>query len=171
MVTQVKSNFLEKVGGRGKFKLQFKQECIPVGCVSSAAVAVCWAGVSAQEGGVCPGGEVCLEGRCTPPLWTDRHLWKHNLSTTTVADGNYLCLALYWYACSRMPITHLPTVRATMWTSFSLYMSWRGLCTVLFKLNMSGGTRWGSLYGSWWHMASCVVGHMVPLNGQTEWQT
>ena len=41
-----------------------KQECIPVGCVPSAAVAVCWGGgVSAQwgvclEGGVCPGG--CL---------------------------------------------------------------------------------------------------------------
>ena len=49
----------------------FKQECIPVGCVPSAAVAICWGGgclpggVSAQRGclprgGVCPG--VCLPG-------------------------------------------------------------------------------------------------------------
>ena len=34
-----------------------KQECIPVGCVASAAVAVCWVG------GVYPGGSsVCLVG-------------------------------------------------------------------------------------------------------------
>ena len=34
-------------------------------------------------GGVCmPGGNMCDWGTCmpsTPPLWTDRHLWKHNL--------------------------------------------------------------------------------------------
>ena len=30
------------------------KECIPVGCVPSAAVAVCWRG----EGAVCPGGGV-----------------------------------------------------------------------------------------------------------------
>ena len=42
------------------------QECIPVGCVPSAAVAVCWGGVSARgclPGGCLPGG-VCLEGVC-----------------------------------------------------------------------------------------------------------
>ena len=69
-----------------KSKKKFKQECIPVGCVPSAAVAVL------REGGVCPGGVVypggvirgclprwvcqggvCLEacllgvGGCTPP--------------------------------------------------------------------------------------------------------
>ena len=32
-----------------EFELTSEQECIPVGCVLSAAVAVCW-------GGVCPGG-------------------------------------------------------------------------------------------------------------------
>ena len=44
------------------------------------------------RGSVCLEG--CLPGGCLPgrgvytPLWTDRHLWKHNLSITTVADGN-----------------------------------------------------------------------------------
>ena len=55
-----------------------KQECIPVGCVPSAAVAI--GGGSARgcvrvcvcEGGVCPGGcvcpeQVCLPNKCTPP--------------------------------------------------------------------------------------------------------
>ena len=36
-----------------------KKECIPVECVPSAAVAVCWRGVC-QVGGVCPWG--CLPG-------------------------------------------------------------------------------------------------------------
>ena len=70
-----------------------QQECIPVGCVPSAAVAVCSGGgvsaqgdvfpggclprrgVSAQEGGlpsggVCPGGAVCQ----TPREQNHRHL-------------------------------------------------------------------------------------------------
>ena len=54
-------------------------------------------------GGVCPRGSAqgeclptcevsaqggCLPGGCTPPpLWTDRHLSKYNLSATSVADG------------------------------------------------------------------------------------
>ena len=41
-------------------------------------------------GGVCMGGGVCLWG-CTPPPncgQKDGCLWKHNLSATTVADGN-----------------------------------------------------------------------------------
>ena len=61
-----------------------KQECIPVGCVLSAAVAilgrVCLAGGegSPREGGVCLAGGsvqggVCLAGG-VHPLWTDRHL-------------------------------------------------------------------------------------------------
>ena len=87
--------------------MKIKQECIPVKCIPSAAVAICW-GVGVCLGGVCPGasawghlsGGVCLwgggvfaQGGCLPrrgvhlPLWTDRHLWKHNLSATTVADG------------------------------------------------------------------------------------
>ena len=103
------------------------QECIPVGCVPSTAVAICWGvfawGVSACQGewllrgvsasqGVCPGRGFCLpgtgvsskgvsawesvcargylprEGVNLPPPWTVRHLWKDNLSATTVADGN-----------------------------------------------------------------------------------
>ena len=59
-----------------------EQECIPVGCVPSAAVVI-------SEGGRCVPIGVFAWGGCTPPpLWTDRHLWKHNLSATTVADGN-----------------------------------------------------------------------------------
>ena len=111
-----------------------QQECIPVGCVPSAAVVVCLAGIlsrgvsrgvggawvwpggvgswpggwgclargggSVWPGGVWPGvsaqGGVCLAGgwlvlsggvHLLPLLWTDRRLWKHNLSATTVADG------------------------------------------------------------------------------------
>ena len=50
-----------------------KQECIPVGCLPSAAVAMSitcmhWAGVSAQ-GGVCPGG--VYSGMQTSPLWAE----------------------------------------------------------------------------------------------------
>ena len=38
-------------------------------------------------GGVCLPGGVCPRGVYIP-LWTDRHLWIHNLSATTVAVGN-----------------------------------------------------------------------------------
>ena len=61
--------------------------CLPGGCLPGGicpGVRVCQGCVSAQ--GCLPEG--CLPEGCTPPpLWTDRHLWKHNLSTTTVADG------------------------------------------------------------------------------------
>ena len=52
----------------------YKQECIPVGCLPSAAVGVCWGGVvclggvclggSGCPGDVCPRG--CLPGGCLP---------------------------------------------------------------------------------------------------------
>ena len=55
------------------------QECIPVRCVPSAAVAVCL-GVSVQ--GCLPGGGLsahgdCLPGGCVYPNmhWADTHLW------------------------------------------------------------------------------------------------
>ena len=63
----------------------YKQECIPVGCVPSAAVAVSWGCLpraSVCPGGFCLGvsawGVVCLGGVClgglagayTSPLWT-----------------------------------------------------------------------------------------------------
>ena len=60
-------------------KSEKKQECIPVGCVPSAAVAVCWGGVClgggvcpgvSAQGGVCPGGclhrGVSAQGVCIP---------------------------------------------------------------------------------------------------------
>ena len=51
---------------------------------------VCRGWVSARGVGVCPGSGVCRGRGCTLPLplWTDRRLWKHNVSATTVADGN-----------------------------------------------------------------------------------
>ena len=74
-----------------QFFFIFMQECFPVGCVPSAAVAVWW-GVSAH-GGVCLGG-ICL-GRSAwpggvhlPPVdrILDTCFWKHYLSTTSFAD-------------------------------------------------------------------------------------
>ena len=55
-----------------RIKTYLPQECIPVGCVPSTAVAVCWmgGGVSVRglsaRWGVCPGG-VCQ----TSPLWLE----------------------------------------------------------------------------------------------------
>ena len=67
---------------RSQVKFKWKQECIPVGCVPSAAVAVCprWClaggGLSAQvHAGICLPrgveaqcilGYVCPEGGCLP---------------------------------------------------------------------------------------------------------
>ena len=57
-------------------KATFKQECIAVGCVPPAVVAI-WVGegVCLARGDVHP-----------PPLWADTS--ENNLSATTVADGN-----------------------------------------------------------------------------------
>ena len=87
----------------------YPQECIPVGCVPSAAVAVCEGGDVWPGGcllaGICPGG--CLPGMSAhgvstqgvyPSMHLGRHpppvdrildtcLWKHYLSATSFADG------------------------------------------------------------------------------------
>ena len=47
-----------------------KQECIPVGCVPSAAVAVCWGGICLPGGSACQGGLPSLSGGGCP-LWTE----------------------------------------------------------------------------------------------------
>ena len=52
------------------------------GCSSERQVSAWKGGVSAWPGVVC-----LARGVYTSPLWTDRHLWKHNLSATAVADG------------------------------------------------------------------------------------
>ena len=76
----------------------YKQECIPVGCVSSAAVAVCiesaW-GVSAQGGVypgvcVCPGGYVSAQGVCvcSRGCLPKGEVSVVILSATSVEDGN-----------------------------------------------------------------------------------
>ena len=78
----------------------YEKEYIPVGCVPSAAVAVCW-GLSSQGGGgvVCPGG--CLPSGgvypvgylpdTPPPPWTE---WQTLVKTlpcgNCVADGKKL---------------------------------------------------------------------------------
>ena len=59
--------------------------CLPRGW---QVYAFCRGGVCPEGMGVSAGGACLLPGRCTRPLWTDRHLWRHNLSATTVADGN-----------------------------------------------------------------------------------
>ena len=78
------------------WQCRIQQECIPVGCVPSATVAV--------SGGVCSGGgllpgdvcswrDVCPQGVVSKhalrqtPLRIDRHLLKHNLRNF-VGDGN-----------------------------------------------------------------------------------
>ena len=89
-----------------------KQECIPVGCVPSNAVAVWWGDVCLGgclsggclhwEGCVCLGRGVSAQGVYTSPSVDrnlDTRLWKHYLSATTVADGNNLiwcqCFAVF----------------------------------------------------------------------------
>ena len=88
-----------------KVDYKFKQVCIPVGYVLSACcpyLPACTAPggcllqgcLLCEEGGVCPGGCLpLLPGWVSAPegvypsmqwgrhplLWTDRHLWKHNL--------------------------------------------------------------------------------------------
>ena len=70
------------------YLVPYKQECIPVGCVPSAAVAVSGEGVC-QERDVClVGWSVCLGGVYTP-LWTDRRLWKHYLLRTVMTHNKY----------------------------------------------------------------------------------
>ena len=76
-----------------------KQECIPVGCVPSAAVAAgdMYPSMHWTGGGVCPGGwgvckrEVCPGGSvCHAPLWTEQQMAVKTLPCPNyVADGKY----------------------------------------------------------------------------------
>ena len=82
------------------FYKKFEQECIPVECVQPASVAIServglpsGMGVYLEGGlplvweGICPEGAQ-KSGRHLPPCGqNDRRLWKHYISTTTVA-GN-----------------------------------------------------------------------------------
>ena len=61
-------------------QISFKQECIPVGCVPSAAVDVCLAG------GLSGWGVVYISLPTVDRI-LDTRLWKHNLSATSFADG------------------------------------------------------------------------------------
>ena len=78
-----------------------KQECIPVGCVPSTAVAVYWGGGCLRGGGVCLGGclpagvSACGPGRGVSArcLWTE-FLTHACENITFVADGNQTFLRL-----------------------------------------------------------------------------
>ena len=96
-----------------------QEECIPVGripaCTGQGCVSA-W-GVSAW-GGVCLGG--CLPGgsahgglsaqggvcprrgwQTPPPLWTDRHLWKHNLRKLRLRAVVILeSCTFQWHSCN-----------------------------------------------------------------------
>ena len=93
-----------------KQQVYCRQECIPVGCVPSAAVTISGGvcpgvssqGVSAQDRGVCLGG--CLPGGVSAKggsAWgglqhthtreqNHRRLWKHKLAATTLRTVNIL---------------------------------------------------------------------------------
>ena len=102
--------------------LQYEQECIPVGCVSSATVAVCFRGGlhtpppgadpcckacwdttwKACWDSTPPCCKACWDTTCkacwdTPPGQNDRHVQKHNLRNF-VEDGNYHN-KLFWCRC------------------------------------------------------------------------
>ena len=66
-----------------------------------------WVGGVSQHAlgrrGVCPGwvsahGGICPEGCVadTPPPWTDRHLWKHNLRKLRLRAVTSLCYLSHW---------------------------------------------------------------------------
>ena len=80
----------------GKWK-DTEQECIPIGCVPSAAVAVCWWGgggsVSAQGVGVCIPASTkadTLPNFVPPPLWTEFLTYACENITLPQADGKEL---------------------------------------------------------------------------------
>ena len=93
-------------------KLTIQQECIPVGCIPSAALSI-GRGGCLPGGCVCSGGVYlsmhwaggcllqCMLGYTLPPVdrILDTHLWKHYLSATTLRtvklnSGCYICLRL-----------------------------------------------------------------------------
>ena len=78
-----------------KTAFTLKQECIPMGCVPTAPVAI-WGEGSARGGGCLPSGGI-FPGECTPPPpprgQTDT---CKNLCATTVADGNNM---MEFYVC------------------------------------------------------------------------
>ena len=61
--TYVSGAFVAILNRNTKSEINLEQECIPVGCVPSAAVAVCRGG-GTYLGGTCPGAP-------PPPPWTD----------------------------------------------------------------------------------------------------
>ena len=77
---------------------QMKQVCIPVGCVPSASVAVCW---GEWEGGVCT-----ALGQAPLPLWTEwltdgcKNITFPQLRLRTVMNRSRLILfILSWFSC------------------------------------------------------------------------
>ena len=165
------------------------QECVPVGNIPSAAVAI-----SGVEGGECPVG--CLPKRCLPEgvgVWpveylpTDRHLWKQYLSATTVADGkNYFishCIA--WthcdqeirkqvFSCGTFLFKYLPLSLTISWFnrfSFmiinSLYTSSR--VTIVQSYSQSNIAVFKFMGVIHCHMQGCVPHGRVQCNFSSAW--
>ena len=111
------------VGDRERIVL--KQECIPVGCVLSAAVGVSWGG-----GDVCPGGVFPRQTPHPVDRILDTRLWKHFLSATTVADGNKLFFEDAW-GNFFLPIRAQRI--AIQWLSISDQLNWE-LWQILYEL-------------------------------------
>ena len=66
---------------RTRQQILLQQECIPVGCVPSAAVAVGGGSASVYPGGVSAQVHAGIRPPCEQ---NDRRLWKHNLAATTL---------------------------------------------------------------------------------------
>ena len=118
------------------------QECIPVGCLSSAAVAVSHGGRGLLPGGLLPGGVVSQHALRQTPLPVDRHTpvkTKSNLRNF-VADGNKgTTTALhkaYWFPCchfsdiSGCEANSAHAAKATTWADWDV----RRLYIVIFEM-------------------------------------
>ena len=100
----------------------------------SAWLGVCLPqGVSARPGDVClargvfawPRGFLPGQGLSAwPGGWTDRHLWKHNLSATTVADGKNTKQSFLIRAVLYLGVPQIAQ-SLTVWRDLYYWPEWR----------------------------------------------
>ena len=110
------------------FNCSTEQECIPVGCIPSAAVAICWGGCLPRglsaRGGVCPGGGgVCPGGICP-----GRGCLSRGVSPVGVCPGG-VYPSMHW---GRHPPVDRMTDRCKNITFPQVH-----LCTVMTTLQLS----------------------------------
>ena len=72
-------------------KIKQRQDCIPVGCVSSTTVAVCWRGSVCLRGGCLPGGGV------SPPVDRMTDMCKNITSLRTVINIKECFKRSFWF--------------------------------------------------------------------------